>query len=465
MKKEDKMKISLKYKLIISYVLLSLFLVSSLLVVSNYFLEKKFQNYIINLQENKNQNIVKLVEEQFGEDNELTNTYSIKNIGDTALSQGLILMINDLNGNQVFCESDFDSQIMLENMRTHMASIYPNFNGQYEEKQYDILKNGNKLGTVTLGFYGPFYYNDEDVQFLHVLNGIFIILAVVFLIVAVILGYLMAIRISKPIKIVIDKTKQLETGKYSNRITLTSDTIEINQLIHSVNTLAETLERQQLSKKQMARDYAHEFRTPLATLQSNLEAMLDGIWEPTEKRLDSCREEIIRLTRMISEIDKIVKIENESMPIEKTTFDLAESVNQISLTFEPLAISKNIKIKTELQKCMLNADKDKIIQVIINLLSNAIKYTDANGTITIKVKNDRHNANLIVSDTGIGISSEDIPNIFEHLYRVDKSRDRNTGGSGIGLSVVRAIIDAHGGSILVKSELGKGSQFIIKIPN
>lgn len=459
------MKISLKYKLIISYVLLSLFLVSSLLVVSNYFLEKKFQNYIINLQENKNQNIVKLVEEQFGEDNELTNTYSIKNIGDTALSQGLILMINDLNGNQVFCESDFDSQIMLENMRTHMASIYPNFNGQYEEKQYDILKNGNKLGTVTLGFYGPFYYNDEDVQFLHVLNGIFIILAVVFLIVAVILGYLMAIRISKPIKIVIDKTKQLETGKYSNRITLTSDTIEINQLIHSVNTLAETLERQQLSKKQMARDYAHEFRTPLATLQSNLEAMLDGIWEPTEKRLDSCREEIIRLTRMISEIDKIVKIENESMPIEKTTFDLAESVNQISLTFEPLAISKNIKIKTELQKCMLNADKDKIIQVIINLLSNAIKYTDANGTITIKVKNDRHNANLIVSDTGIGISSEDIPNIFEHLYRVDKSRDRNTGGSGIGLSVVRAIIDAHGGSILVKSELGKGSQFIIKIPN
>lgn len=459
------MKISLKYKLIISYVLLSLFLVSSLLVVSNYFLEKKFQNYIINLQENKNQNIVKLVEEQFGEDNELTNTYSIKNIGDTALSQGLILMINDLNGNQVFCESDFDSQIMLENMRTHMASIYPNFNGQYEEKQYDILKNGNKLGTVTLGFYGPFYYNDEDVQFLHVLNGIFIILAVVFLIVAVILGYLMAIRISKPIKIVIDKTKQLETGKYSNRITLTSDTIEINQLIHSVNTLAETLERQQLSKKQMARDYAHEFRTPLATLQSNLEAMLDGIWEPTEKRLDSCREEIIRLTRMISEIDKIVKIENESMPIEKTTFDLAESVNQISLTFEPLAISKNIKIKTELQKCMLNADKDKIIQVIINLLSNAIKYTDANGTITIKVKNDRHNANLIVSDTGIGISSEDIPNIFEHLYRVDKSRDRNTGGSGIGLSVVRAIIDAHGGSILVKSEVGKGSQFIIKIPN
>jgi len=461
------MKISLKMKLTLSYVLLSLFLVSSLFFVSNYLLQKKFQSYIINTQEKKNDNIVSLVTNEFDENGKIPDGDVFQNIGDTALSEGLVLMVNDLKDVQLFCMSDVYSETcanMIESMSTHMATIYPNFNGKYEQKSYDILKNNIKVGTVTLGYYGPFFYNDQDIQFLDVLNKIFLGVAILFLIIAGVLGYVMANRISKPIKKVIDKTRQIETGDYSDRLAFTSRTKEINQLINSVNTLAETLEKQQISKKRMASDYAHEFRTPLATLQLNLEAMIDGIWEPNVQRLDSCREEILRLTRMISDIDKIVKTENNSISLEKTKFDLAKVVDQIILTFQPSIVAKNINIETQTTKCEIYADKDKIIQVIVNLLSNAIKYTDIGESIKITVNKYTNKAELIVSDSGIGIAAKDLPNIFEHMYRADRSRDRSTGGSGIGLSVVKAIVDAHGGSISTKSELSKGSEFTVSLP-
>ncbi len=461
------MNVTLKVKLTISYVLLSLFLVSSLLFASNYLLEKKFQTYIVNTQEKKNQDIVHLVENEFNENGDFPSMDVLKNIGNTALSQGLIFMITDTGNKELFCMSTLDSQIcdnMLDSMRSNMSRIYPNFKGQYVEKEYDVLKNNKKVATVTLGYYGPYFYNDEDVQFIEVLNKVVIGAGILFLILAVFLGFYMADRISGPVKRVIDKTRQIEEGDYSKRLNFVSKTTEMNQLIQSVNRLADSLEKQQSSKKQMARDYAHEFRTPLAALQSNLEAMIDGVLNPTEERLESCRIEILRLARMISDLDKLVEIENESLKLRKTKFDLSSAVKQVSFNFQQEISSKGIKLDLDLKPCELYADKDKIAQVIINLLTNAIKYTDNNGHIRIQVNRHKEEAELIVSDTGSGIGEEDLPHIFEHLYRTDKSRNRNTGGSGIGLSVVKAIVDAHGGNILVKSQLDRGSRFVVTLP-
>lgn len=461
------LKIKLKIKLTISYVLLSFFLISALYVVANNLLISKFQSYIIKTQEKKNSNIVKLVTNEFNKNKDTLSIETLENIGETALSQGVVLMVNDLSGKELFCMSTLDNQIcenMIEEMRSHMASIYSNFNGEYVQKNYDVIKDGAKVASVTLGFYGPFYYNEEDVQFLTVLNQLLIYVAVIFFIIAAFLGFFMANRIARPIHEVIDKTKQIEVGNYSDRITLVSNTEEINQLIHCVNTLAETLKRQQMSKKRMASDYAHELRTPLSTLQSNLEAMIDGIWEATPPRLESCRVEIVRLTRMISDIDKLVKIESDSFVLNKTKFSLTDVVKQVIINFQQDVEAKNISLETNLNQFELYADRDKIIQVIINLLTNAIKYTNKDGAIQISVKQSNNNAYFIIKDTGIGIAKEDIPNIFEHLYRADKSRNRDTGGSGIGLSVVKAIIDSHEGSIEAKSELGKGSEFIVTLP-
>lgn len=461
------MKISLKLKLTISYIALSLFLVLSLLTACNYFLEKKFQNYIIDMQEKKNKNIVNMVVDKFDKNGKAPEEAVLESIGNTALSQGLVLMVNNAADKQLFCMSDIEGQVcsnMIESMSKHMSGVYPGFNGRYVQKRYDMVKDGQKIGVVTLGYYGPFYYNDEDVQFLRVLNRIFISISILFLVIAGLVGYVMANRISKPIRKVIHKTKQIEIGNYSDRLTLTSNTKEIAQLIHSVNSLEETLERQQLSKRRMARDYAHELRTPLAALQSNLEAMIDGIWEPTGERLESCRAEIIRLTRMISDLDKLVKMEENQDDLFKMQFDLSHVVNQVILNFQPEMEAKQINIQSNVNSCVICADQDKITQVVVNLLSNAVKYTDEGGKIRVIVKQRGKKAELILSDTGIGISAEDLPNIFEYLYRTDKSRNRDTGGSGIGLSVVKAIVEAHGGTMEVKSELGRGSEFKLTLP-
>ncbi|MBN7772583.1 sensor histidine kinase [Clostridium aminobutyricum] len=462
------MNVSLKVKLTISYVLLSLFLVGSLLVVSNHLLEKKFQCYVIHNQEKKNQNIVHLVSEQFGENGEFPNMDMLENIGNTALSQGLILMVDDWKNNQLFCMSTLDSQVcdnMLDSMRSNMVKVYPHFNGQYVEKDYDVTKNGSKVATVTLGYYGPYFYNDEDIEFIGVLNQVLIGVGALSLIIAALLGFYMANRISKPIKKVIDQTRQIEEGNYTERLDLVSKTKETNQLIQSVNRLANTLQRQQNLQKRMARDYAHEIRTPLAALQSNLEAMIDGVLDVTPERLESCRVEILRLTKMISDIDKIVQIENDSVKLEKTQFDLLEAIHQVVSNFQQELTGQQIRIEVSTNPCEIYADRDKMIQVIINLLSNAIKYTDNGGKIQIIANTFANKTEFIVSDTGVGIEEEDLPNIFEHLYRTDKSRDRSSGGSGIGLSVVKAIIDAHGGHIEVKSQVGKGSQFIVTLPS
>ena len=466
-KSSRKINLSLKTKLTISYVFLSLLIVILLLLASRYFLEKKFQNYIINTQEQKNMNIVDTVTKEYSSDGKAPDVSILESIGNTALAQGMVLMVSDLNDNQLFCMSTKDSEScsnMIDSMCATMANIYPGFEGEYDQKTYDIIINSQKAGTVTIGYYGPFYYDKEDIEFLSVLNRIFFLMAVVFLIVAAMLGYVMADRISKPIKKVIDKTRKIEKGNYTDRLTASSTTLEINQLIHSVNSLADTLEHQQISKKRMARDYAHEFRTPLTTLQLSLEAMIDGIWQPTNERLESCKEEILRLTRMISEMDKLVKIEDDSLLLCKTEFDLAGLAAQASLNFQADMSSKNINFQLETSPCSLSGDKDKITQVMINLLSNAIKYTDNGGNIKVRVKKNKDQCELTVIDTGIGISEEDLPNIYEHLYRADKSRCRVTGGSGIGLSVVKAIVDAHQGTIETKSELGKGSEFKVILP-
>ncbi|WP_164914322.1 sensor histidine kinase [Aminipila luticellarii] len=461
------MNVSLKFKLTLSYVLLALILVSSFLFVSNYVLEKKFQTYIVHTQEKKNQDIVHLVTEEFGENGEFPDMEILKSIGNTAVTQGLILMVSDVKDNQLFCMSTLDSRVcdnMLESMRSNMAGRYPHFDGKYVEKDYDVVKKNKKVATVTLGYYGPYFYNNEDIQFIEILNKIFIGIGLIFLIIAIFLGMYMADRMSLPIKKVIKKTRQIEGGNYTERLDFDSGTIEINQLIQSVNRLASSLEGQQLSQKRMAKDYAHELRTPLAALQSTLEAMIDGVLENTPERLEGCRTEILRLTRMLADIDKIVQIENDSLQVHKSRFDVLSVIRPVVSNFQQELESRNIRVEVGPAPCEVYADKDKMIQVVVNLLSNAIKYTDNGGKIEISAGKYGDWVRLTVSDTGLGIAAEDIPNIFDHLYRTDKSRDRNTGGSGIGLSVVKAIVDAHGGTIEVKSELGKGSVFTVQLP-
>lgn len=284
------------------------------------------------------------------------------------------------------------------------------------------------------------------------------------LFVALIFSQWFANKISGPLKILTDKTQDIANGNYSEKINLRTNTVEVDTLINSVNNLAATLEGQRQVKRRMANDYAHEFRTPLAAIQSNLEGIIDGVFEPSIERLEDIREEILRLSRMVSQIDNLVALENDGIDLNMQSFDLKALLTQTISTFEAAIFDKKINLKLDMTRCEITADKDKISSVIINLISNAIKYTDIGGNIVVSLVDNKSHVAVIFADSGVGIAKKDLPHIFEHLYRTDTSRTRNTGGSGIGLSVTKAIVAAHSGTIDVKSEVDNGSVFTVVLP-
>ena len=159
-----------------------------------------------------------------------------------------------------------------------------------------------------------------------------------------------------------------------------------------------------------------------------------------------------------------MKAETGECPLNKTEFDVSELIQNLLKNFETDFANKGIKISLQGQIEKITADKDKISQVLINLVSNAFKYTPQGGTVEVKTTGSSNETEIRIRDTGMGIPHEDLPHIFERFYRADKSRNRMTGGSGIGLAIVKSIVDAHKGNIMVQSEINKGSEFIVTLP-
>lgn len=462
------MRNSLRAKLSASYIFIALFLVALISFLTNFFLEDQFKHYIIQEQEQRNKNMLNLISQQYKGAESGWDINGIENIGISALEQGLIIKVRDNAGQTIWDATVHNNGLcttMLAHMAENMSSHNPNFQGSYFENSYAVVRNSATLGTLDVGYYGPYYFTDNDLAFINTLNQMLLGVGIFALVFALFLGAFMAKRLSNPISQVITSARQITTGNFGSRVVPDSNTEEIVQLTDTINNLAETLEKQDNLRKRLSADVAHELRTPLATLQSHLEAMIDGIWKPDPDRLKSCHDEIMRINRMVGDLAQLARYESENLILKKTEFDLFDLAETLLKNFESDFSSQGVKLDLQGSKQKITADKDKISQVFVNLIANALKYTPAGGSVEITVKGTAGNAEISVKDTGIGISAEDLPNIFERFYRADKSRNRITGGSGIGLAIVKTIVEAHQGSIKVNSVLGQGSEFVVTLPN
>jgi len=457
----------LKTKLSLAIALVVLLTVVLISYFSNVLINKQFATYKLTQLESRTQGIVNSLSLQYSQSAKTWDADFVHSIGMLAMQDGFLLKVSDTGGNIVWDAESHDMKTcnsIMADMTRQMKMRNPAMKGGFIAKTFDIQIDQEVIGSVTIRYFSPYFLSENDFMFIRGLNMVLIIVGLVSLLLSILVGFFLARRLSDPIRQTVEATKQINAGNYDTRIHEKTGTVEVNELMDSINHLAETLGKQEILRKQLTADVAHEFRTPLTTLQTHLEAMLEGVWEPTPARLQSCHDEITRISRMVVDLENLARVENDNLNLNLNQVNLKDIVQKTVSGYETAIKEKNLHVSVEGECPDIEADPDRIYQAVSNLFSNAVKYTPQDGIITMTCSATDKSVRLSVKDTGIGISENDLPYIFERFFRADKSRNKMTGGSGIGLAIVQSIITAHGGTVSVVSRLGEGSEFIIELP-
>jgi signal transduction histidine kinase len=432
------------------FIFISLLCIAFITLIANISITLFFSNYIKESRIRDDQKVVQYMEQVYSDYNQL-NSQALMSMVHYTFSESVAVRLRDMQDNIIWNSStshlitDMGGELINESSLTF--------------KNYPFKYKGEVIGSIDVGRPGSIISSIEDQQFLSTINIVFAI-AFIF---SVIISMLLSTRISKkflePIYLIINNTKLIKSGKFKQLQTVDTDTYELNELSRSILELSEKLNYQELLRRRMTSDMAHELRTPLATLQSHIEAFMDKIWEPDEKRLGMVHEEILRLTGLIKELSDLSIIEGEEIKINKSQVNLSKLIRNIIEKYQPMFIGKNITANIAVENdVVLEADENHLNRIFINLISNAYKYTNENGNLYISLIKLSGFIQVTVEDTGIGIPEEDIKYVFERFYRSDLSRNRGTGGTGIGLTIAKSLIEANQGKISIESVEGKGTK-------
>ncbi len=461
------MKRSLKTQLTSSIFVIVFLTIAIISILANYFINHQFTNYVAKQQELKAQVITSSISQQYSSFTKKWNMDYVHAIGMSSLYEGYIVKVYDNENNIIWDAQSHDVKLcnlIMEEISGRMKIKYPQLDGEFVATEYPLVQEYTTVGSVSISYFGPFFLNENEFNFLDSLNIILLGVGFISLVVALFVGHLLSKRFSRPILKTVEVTKQIADGNYHVRLEEGSDTKELVLLEASINHLAISLETLEKLRKQLTGDVAHELRTPITILQSYLEAMTEGIWDASQERLNSCYEEVTRIGKLVGDLERLAKLEGENIKLNKEHMDLYAAIDKTIQSFEGEIIHKELKVYLEGPHPILLVDHDRMKQVIINLLSNAIKYSKPGSSITFEIFEGKQTVGFKITDTGIGIAKEELPYIFERFYRADKSRNRATGGSGIGLTIVKSIIDAHGGHITVDSRLEEGTVFTVTLP-
>jgi histidine kinase len=283
--------------------------------------------------------------------------------------------------------------------------------------------------------------------------------------VAVVMSVLIARRITSPIPEMAAVTEKIAEGDYSQRVRPGSRD-EIGSLAQSLNRMAVSLDESRRLRRELMANIAHELRTPLTSISGYMEGLADGVVPASPEVYELVHTEAARLSRLVDDLQRLSRAESgqevlDIVALPVTPF-LERVVRKMVPPFQKKGVELELAADADLPQMM--ADEDKMDQVVVNLLDNALRYSDAGGTVTLAARKSGDQVVMDVADSGIGIASEDLPHVFERFYRADKSRSREKGGSGIGLTIAKCYVESLGGTINVSSQPGKGSTFTVALP-
>ncbi len=279
--------------------------------------------------------------------------------------------------------------------------------------------------------------------------------SLVALLLAFLLSYLLTRRVLRPLSQMITASHQISAGDFSARIDANPND-EIGELGTAFNRMGDSLEQLERLRKTMVADVAHELRTPLTNLRGYLEGLSDGVIPPDKKILDMLQQENLRLVSLVEDLSQLAKADAARAYLKRETVDLQECINEILTLYRMNFEEKNISISTSFAENMtVQADRDKLLQAIRNLVENCWKYTPAGGSVKISCAAVVNGIHTDFINSGPGIQEKDITFIFERFFRAEPSRSRDAGGAGIGLSIVKQLIEAHGGKVGAESAPGE----------
>jgi two-component system sensor histidine kinase BaeS len=294
--------------------------------------------------------------------------------------------------------------------------------------------------------------------------------AVAALVAAIGLSIWLARQVVSPVQEMMFASREIAEGRYEKRVGTTEDVNpadELSQLAFSFNQMAAQLEQTENRRRELIADVSHELRTPLTAIKGYSEGLMDGVMPANNETYAQIHKEAERMQRLVADLQELSRVEAKGFAIHAHPYSLSnieQSLRkQIGKQFEEKGITLKFKIANRVPKVLV--DEDRLSQILLNLLNNAMQYTPKGGQVHVSATHVNGEVLVEVADTGAGIAAEHLPRVFDRFYRMDKSRSRTEGGSGIGLTITKRLVEAHGGRVWAASEgEGKGSKFSFTIP-
>ena len=359
----------------------------------------------------------------------------------------------------------FDSTTAIEgDASVTVPSLAPT-QGRENMARAPIVAKNRAVGTVRVWVYGSdALLRASDQVFRERSYQAMVLASAIAIVLASIIGFFFARNLVRPIKRMTETAEAIKEGDLTARTNLTGDD-EVAQLGETFDAMAESVERDRELERRLTTDVAHELRTPLMAVQATVEAMVDGVFPADEEHLITVNSEVQRLSRLVDSLMKLSRLENRSTPLKEEIVNVGEVVSGIIATHEAYVKESGLTLKYRADPdAIVLGDPDLIRQATANLISNAVRYTPEGGTISVRVRRGTSMAAIAVQDTGIGLTPEEARMVFSRFWRAGSARDRASGGLGIGLTVVKEIVERHNGWVQVEGRKGEGACFTIHIP-
>jgi len=392
-------------------------------------------------------------------------------MAEVAMENTVRVILVDSNKRIVFDSNEFTPKTV------NNASNAPYASGTSITQQSPALLSASSLPTILIStnvassrLASPPLSSDTTSKtlsqnFLNTITHSFWLVIVLAWLLALLLTLALSNHILKPVRELTRIANRMEKGDLSQRIRIrTKD--EMGMLAHAFNTMADSLARSEQLRRNLVSDVAHELRTPLTNVRGYLEALKDGVIDPTGEMIASLYEESLLLSRLVVDLQELSLAEAGQLHLVRRPLALEEVIVKAVSSLQLQATNKQLALSVEMSPCLprVEADAERVGQVLRNLVSNAITHTPPGGEIRIRARSINGEVLVSVDDTGEGIDEQHLPYIFERFYRTDASRSRATGGTGLGLAIVKQVVEAHGGQVEAESAPGRGSSFTFSLP-